>query len=62
MIVIKGEGKRIEWILKEYRKKVDRTQQLKRLRDLQEFEKPSVKRRKEKQRAQHRNKKNDSKL
>lgn len=56
MIIIKGEGKKIEWILKEYRKKVEKTQQLKRLRELQEFEKPSIQRRKEKQRAQHREK------
>lgn len=53
MLIVKGEGKRIEWILKEYRRKVDKSQQLKRLRDLQEFEKPSVTRRQEKQRAKY---------
>jgi small subunit ribosomal protein S21 len=62
MLLIKGEGKKIEWILKEYRKKVDKSQQLKRLRDLQEFVKPSIKRRKEKQRAKYNSKYNDSKL
>lgn len=53
MLIIKGEGKKIERILKEYRQKVDKSKQLKRLRDLQEFEKPSIKRRREKQRAQY---------
>jgi ribosomal protein S21 len=54
MLIVKGEGKKIEWILKEYRRKVDKSQQLKRLRDLREFEKPSIARRQEKQRARHR--------
>jgi small subunit ribosomal protein S21 len=54
MLIVKGEGKKIEWILKEYRRKVDKSQQLKRLRDLKEFEKPSIARRQEKQRAKYR--------
>jgi ribosomal protein S21 len=54
MLIVKGEGKKIEWILKEYRRKVDKSQQLKHLRDLREFEQPSIARRQEKQRAKYR--------
>ena len=53
MIIIDCKDKRIEWVLKKYRQKVDRTGQLDELRNRKEFEKPSVKRRKIKQRAQH---------
>jgi small subunit ribosomal protein S21 len=56
MIIVNCEGKRIEWALKTYRQKVDRSGQLKELRDRREFEKPSIKNRKVKQRAQYRTK------
>lgn len=54
MLIVKCDGKRIEWALKEYRKKVEKTQQVQELRGRQEFEKPSVKRRQQKQRAKYR--------
>ncbi|CAB4174145.1 RpsU Ribosomal protein S21 [uncultured Caudovirales phage] len=53
MIIIKCTGKRIDGALKEYRQKVDRTGQMKELKERREFEKPSVKNRKIKQRAQY---------
>jgi small subunit ribosomal protein S21 len=54
MLIVKCDGKRIEWSLKEYRKKVEKTQQIQELRGRQEFEKPSVKKRQQKQRAKYR--------
>jgi len=62
MLWIKGKDKKIEWFLKEYRKKVEKSQQLKRLKDLQEFEKPSITRRREALRAKHKSKNNDKKF
>lgn len=53
MIIIKCTGKRIDGALKEYRQKVDRTGQMKELKERREFEKPSVTNRKIKQRAQY---------
>lgn len=53
MIIINCKGKRIEWVLKTYRQKVDKTRQLDELRNRKEFEKPSSKKRKIKQRAQY---------
>jgi small subunit ribosomal protein S21 len=56
MIIIKCTGNRIDGALKEYRQKIDKTGQLKELKARREFEKPSVKNRKTKQRAQYRTK------
>lgn len=53
MIIINCENKRIEWALKKYRQKVDKTRQLHELRDRQEYEKPSQKRRKILNRAKY---------
>jgi len=53
MIIINCKGKRIEWVLKTYRQKVDKTRQLDELKSRKEFEKPSVKKRRIKQRAQY---------
>lgn len=52
MIIIKQQkGENIERMLKRYKKKVDNTKVLKELRNRQEYTKPSVKKRKEKQKA-----------
>lgn len=53
MLIINCKGKRIEWVLKAYRQKVDKTRQLDELKSRKEFEKPSVKKRRIKQRAQY---------
>ena len=60
MIIIECKGKKIEWILKKYRQRVDSTGQLDELRKRKEFEKPSVKQRKLKQRAQYKSKNNNA--
>lgn len=62
MIIIECKGKNIEWILKKYRQRVDSTRQLDELRKRKEFEKPSVKQRKLKQRAQYKSKNNNAKV
>jgi small subunit ribosomal protein S21 len=62
MIIIKCKGQSIESVLKTYRQKVDRTRQLVELKSRKEFEKPSVKRRKLKQRAQYKSRQNNVKL
>lgn len=51
------QKKGIEKALKEYKSKVIRTRQMRRVRDLEEFEKPSAKRRKEKKKAKYVNQK-----
>ena len=56
MLIIECKGKKIEWVLKKYRQKVEQTNQLDELRSRKEFEKPSVKQRKLKQRAKHKSK------
>ena len=62
MIIIECKGKRIESVLKAYRQKVDKTHQLTELKYRKEFEKPSSKKRKIKQRAQYNSKYNNVKL
>jgi len=52
MLIIKNErGENIERMLKRYKRKFDRTKVLKQLRDNQQFTKPSVRKRKIKQKA-----------
>ena len=52
MLIIKNEkGENIERMLKRYKRKFDRTKVLRQLRDKQQFTKPSVKKRKQKQKA-----------
>ena len=54
MLIIKNEkGENIERMLKRYKRKFDRTKVLRQLRDKQQFTKPSVKRRKELQKARY---------
>lgn len=62
MIIVDCKGKKIEWALKKYRQKVDKTRQLDEVKSRKEFEKPSVKRRKVKQRAQYKSKQNNVKF
>jgi ribosomal protein S21 len=62
MIIIKTEGKRIESVLKEYRQKVDRTCQLKELRERKNFKKKSSIRREVINRAKHNQQINDKKI
>lgn len=54
MIIIKvGNGENIERALKRYKNKFTKTKVVKQLRDRQEFEKPSEKKRKQKQKAKY---------
>jgi small subunit ribosomal protein S21 len=54
MLIIKNEkGENIERMLKRYKRKFDRTKVLRQLRDKQQFTKPSVKRRKQLQKARY---------
>ena len=60
MLIIKSKGRRIEYVLKEYRKKVERTKLMKECRSRKEFEKPSTKKRRIKNKAKYiNNKKNN---
>lgn len=45
MLIINVKDNNIEMALKQYKRKVSRTKQLQNLRDLQDFIKPSVKKR-----------------
>lgn len=45
MLIINVKDNNIEIALKQYKRKVSRTKQLQNLRDLQDFTKPSVKKR-----------------
>lgn len=47
MLIIKAKGKRIEYALKSYRQKVDKTGTLRELRERKRFKKKSQKRREE---------------
>lgn len=55
MLIIKAEKKRIEYVIKEYRKKVESTRLQKQLRENRYYEKPSAKRRRVKDNAKRRN-------
>ena len=52
MLIIKIKKGNIERALKDYKGKVIRTRQMKVINERREFEKPSVKRRKEKNKAE----------
>lgn len=58
MIIIDCKNKKIEACLKVYRQKVEKIKQVQELRERQTFEKPSVRRRREKLSAKYRNLKN----
>lgn len=62
MLIIKCSNGKIEWALKKYRQKIEKTRQVSELRDRQEFEKPSIKRRREKQKASYKQKHGNSKI
>lgn len=53
MLIINVKDNNIEMALKQYKRKVSRTKQLKNLRDLQDFTKPSVKKRLKLQKAKY---------
>ena len=55
MLIIKAEKKRIEYVIKEYRKKVESTHLQKQLKENRYYEKPSAKRRRMKDIAKRRN-------
>jgi small subunit ribosomal protein S21 len=62
MLIVKCSNCKIEWALKKYRQKVEKTRQVHELRDRQEFEKPSIKRRRERQKASYRQKHGNSNI
>tara|TARA_B110000259_G_scaffold50378_1_gene59260 strand:- start:3856 stop:4038 length:183 start_codon:yes stop_codon:yes gene_type:complete len=53
MLIINVENNNIDKALKQYKRKVIKTKQLKKLRDLQDFTKPSVKKRLQLQKAKY---------
>lgn len=55
MIIIKVDGKRIDYVLKDYRQKVAACGIHRELRERKSYEKPSSKRRRIKQKAKRRN-------
>ncbi len=55
MIIIKVKGKKIEYVLKEYRQKVDKLGILRELRDRREFKKKSTKKREQLNKAKYKN-------
>lgn len=57
MIIIDCKNRKLEQVLKEYRQKVEKIGQIHELRERLTYEKPSIRRRKEKKFAQYRNKK-----
>lgn len=58
MIIIKGEGKRIEYMVKEYRQKVSKVRQLDELKDRREYKKKAAKRREQRKNAIYKSKLN----
>jgi small subunit ribosomal protein S21 len=62
MIIIEVGNRKIEYILKEYRQKVDKVGIVKELKDRKRFKKKSLQRREEIDRAKYRNKFNDKKI
>lgn len=53
MLIIKVKDNNIELALKQYKRKVIKTKQLKKLRDQQDFTKPSVEKRLQLQKAKY---------
>jgi len=60
MLIIKVDSDNIEKALRQYKRKVINTKQLKALRDGTEYEKPSSKKRTQKARAKYMQSKHDS--
>ena len=59
MLKIEVKNGKIDAALKAYKRKVRNTKQLQKQRDLQEYTKPSVKRRKQKMRAEYKQRMRD---
>lgn len=57
MIIVKVKRGNIERALKEYKGKIIRTRQMREINDRKEYEKPSVRNRKVKQKGEYREKK-----
>ena len=57
MLIVTIKGGNIEGALKEYKRKVQLSKQIDSLRERQEYQKPSVKRREEIEKAKRKNKK-----
>lgn len=55
MLIIKSNKKRIEYVIKEYRKKVEKVGLIKQLRENKFYEKPSAKKRRVRESAKRRN-------
>tara|TARA_Y100000389_G_scaffold202153_1_gene246691 strand:+ start:937 stop:1122 length:186 start_codon:yes stop_codon:yes gene_type:complete len=61
MIVIKGEGKRIDYMIKEYKKKIRNIGMISELRDRKEYKKKTTRKRENLKNAIYKNKLNGSK-
>ncbi len=61
MIIIKGEGKRIDYMIKEYRKKLSRVGTVSELRNRKEYKKKTTRKRENLKKAIYKNKLNGSK-
>lgn len=57
MLIVTIKGGNVEGALKEYKRKVQLSKQIDSLRERQEYQKPSVKRREEIEKAKRKNKK-----
>ena len=57
MLIVTIKGGNVEGALKEYKRKVQLSKQIESLRERQEYQKPSVKRREEIEKAKRKNKK-----
>jgi len=60
MIIIKGEGKRIDYMIKEYRKKIRNIGMVSELRDRKEYKKKTTRKRENLKNAIYKNKLNGS--
>jgi small subunit ribosomal protein S21 len=60
MIIIKGEGKRIDYMIKEYRKKIRNIGMMSELRDRKEYKKKTTRKRENLKNAIYKNKLNGS--
>tara|TARA_Y100000389_G_scaffold169467_1_gene175783 strand:- start:961 stop:1146 length:186 start_codon:yes stop_codon:yes gene_type:complete len=60
MIIIKGEGKRIDYMIKEYKKKIRNIGMMSELRDRKEYKKKTTRKRENLKNAIYKNKLNGS--
>lgn len=61
MIIVKGEGKRIEYMVKEFRQKVNKIGMIQELRDRREYKKKTTRKREQRKNAIYKNKLNGNK-